>query len=173
MSLKSKRKERKEKRQEKKTQKKAAKQAKKEQKQALKTAKKEAKIAKKNAKANKIQAKADAKIIRAEAKKTKADAKMVLAEQGISDGNSVGGVFQSIGSAVGGIFGGGSSGEEYYDDSYVPDSVASGQTPFVGADVHAPRRDSDSNKDNTIKYVGIGGGVLAFIVILLVAFKRK
>lgn len=171
MSLKKKMQNAKEKRQAKKAQKKEAKQAKKEQKQALKTAKKEAKIAKKNAKANKIQSKADAKIIRAEAKQTKADAKMVLAEQGITDGNSVGGVFQSIGSAVGGIFGGGSD-EEYYDDgSYVPDSVASGQTPFIGADVHAPG--TDSNKNNTIKYVGIGGGVLAFIVILLVALKKK
>ena len=139
--------------------KKEAKAQKKAQKQANKQAKKDAKIAKKNAKT-------EIKLSRANKNNAKAEGIRNGTYQPETVGSVLGGALNTVGS----IFGGGGAEETYEEtNEYVPESVASGQTPFTP--VGNPTVQQSESKNKTGLYVGIGGGILA-LILLIVGLKK-
>jgi len=153
---KERRQEKKEAKKQKKAQKQEAKKQRKEQRQAAKMARKDAKTQIKLAKANKKNAAAEVKQAKAQA---------------IQDGTWQSPAQQFLGGAkdiVGSIFGGGDSSME--EQEYTPDNY--GQTLLVGGNpnTHTPQN-NDNGKSKTGLYVGIGGGLLA-LVLLIVGLKN-
>ena len=137
-------------------QKKEAKAQKKAQKQELKNAKKQAKI-------DKINAKTQVNLSRAEKNNAKAEGIRNGTYQPETVGDVLGGALTTVGS----IFGGG--GGEETNGEYVPESVVNGQQPFTP--VGNPMAQATENKSKTGLYVGIGGGILA-LILLIVGLKK-
>ncbi len=137
-------------------------QEKKEAKKQKKAQKQEAKMARKNAKTQIKLAKANKKNAAAEVKQAKA--------QAIQDGTWQGGVQQFMGGAkdiVGSIFGGGGSSAE--ETEYMPENYE--QNLLVGGN---PVTQSPQNSGNskTGLYVGIGGGILALVLLIVGLIKK-
>lgn len=145
---------------EKRQQKKEARQQKKKQRQENKQKRKEARQERRELKNDRLRSKTERR--RA---KTEGQANGTWQGAGAQIGDSLKSGLNAVGSFLGG------GGEETYEETneYVPESVASGQQPFTP--VANPMAQATENKSKTGLYVGIGGGILA-LILLIVGLKK-
>lgn len=146
---------------EKRQQKKEARQQKKNQRQENKQKRKESRQERRELRNDRLRSKT-------ERRRTKTEGQANGTWQGA--GAQIGDSLKSGLNAVGSIFGGGGAEETYEEtNEYVPESVASGQTPFTP--VGNPTVQQSESKNKTGLYVGIGGGILA-LILLIVGLKK-